>query len=101
MHLFPLERRRVVMLEGEIFQRSQTVFRVFHVFPLVRACSLVCSIVFHRVPSCSISPYYSYYYYYFLLWNIKEQIGNTVKTYRYQGEHNGTRGTHYFWLNYS
>lgn len=50
MHLFPLERRRVVMLEGEIFQRSQTVFRVFHVFPLVRACSLVCSIVFHRVP---------------------------------------------------
>ena len=35
------------MLEGEIFQRSQTVFRVFHVFPLVRACSLVCSIVFH------------------------------------------------------
>lgn len=50
MHLFPLERRWVVMLKGEIFQRSQTVFRVFHVFPLVRACSLVCSIVFHRVP---------------------------------------------------
>ena len=53
------------------------------------------------VPSYSMPPYYSYYYYLFSLWNIKEQIGNTVKTYRYQGEHNGTRGTHYFWLNYS
>lgn len=28
VHLFPLERRRVVVLKGEIFQRSQTVFRV-------------------------------------------------------------------------
>lgn len=52
----PDKRRRVVMLEGEIFQRSQTVFRVFHVFPLVRACSLVCSIVFHRVPFPLIIP---------------------------------------------
>lgn len=78
VHLFPLERRWVVVLEGEIFQRSQPVFHVppgQSVFPSM----------FHRVPLCSISPYHSYYYYSFLLWKKKEQIRNTVKTYRYQG----------------